>query len=130
MTSEKWHAVNLTAAAETEVPGKDVTQLVDDEPLVCEWRLRANAGIVASYVTEQLGRREVHELLGVRDEIVDDDERRLLAADAEFLDAEIRVKCEIHERAVFSSGGRCDRSRSSHSPIQLVYQHRAFETCL
>ena len=105
MTSEKWHPVNLTAALETEVADKDVTQLVDDEPLVCEWRLRANAGIVASYVSEQLGRGEIHELIGVRDKIVDDDERRLLAADAEFLDTEIRVKCEIHVRAVFSSAG-------------------------
>src|SRR5687768_3109087 len=77
--------------AQAKVAGEDLAQLFDDELLIGERHLRANAGVVGDHVTEHLCRSDIHELVGVRHETVDDHERRLLSSDPELLEPEIRV---------------------------------------
>src|SRR5688572_24759220 len=77
---------------EPEIPDEQLPQVADHELVISERRLRPHAGVEAGDAAEHLRRGHLDELVRIGHEIVDDGERRKLAADRELLDADVRMR--------------------------------------
>ena len=64
--------------------------------LIAERHLGADARVVGGHIAEDLACREIDQRLGVGHKLVDDNERRLFAADGELLDDGIGMRSDVH----------------------------------
>src|SRR3954463_13876165 len=109
------HAETNAALVQIEVVAQQRAQLPDQKHLIRERCLGAQTRVITVWRRVVFGDGVLDEFVGIRDQIVDHQERRLFAADGELLDAYRWVQSKVH-RARFSST-RSARPYSTDSRI-------------